>query len=178
MNLPAESSRQSDVSVSFREWLVARQTGAKGRRKGERTRDRIRLATVDLLNESGYRELRVADVCDRAEITAPVLYRYFESKQALVEDVLREFLAQFSLQRSRQPATNVFESILDANLRWLQWSRANSGLIQCLLDFSSEIQEFADLFAKANNEWHLRTAHSIMRRFPLPTPVSTRCTSP
>jgi AcrR family transcriptional regulator len=166
MTKPLSELEVADLAFSFREWLVERQDQVKGRRKGERTRDRIRLATVDLLNERGFRELRVSDVCERAAITPPVLYLYFNSKQALVEDVLREFLDRFSLQRARQPAQTAYESIREANLRWILWAKANSGLIQCLFEFSNEIPEFGSLYAKANHEWHLRTAQAIMRRFP------------
>ncbi len=168
MPVHAPNPDLEESNFSFRDWLVGQQEQVKGRRKGERTRDRIRLATVDLLNESGYRELRVSDVCERAAITPPVLYLYFSSKQALVEDVLREFLDRFTQQRGRRTAHTAYDSIYDANLRWLNWAKANSGLIQCLFEFSGEIPEFASLYAKANHEWHLRTAQSLMRRFPPP----------
>lgn len=160
---PAEDDAPA---LSFRDWLVERQERVEGRRKGERTRDRIKVATVDLLNEKGYLDLRVSDVCERAKITAPVLYLYFESKQALVENLLREFLDQFAVQRTRPPERSAFDSIFQANLRWLLWAKANSGLVQCLFEFSDEIPEFGSLYAKANHEWHLRTARAIMRRFP------------
>lgn len=166
MPAPDPSPDQEEPNFSFRDWLVRQQEQVQGRRKGERTRDRIRLATVDLVNDGGYRELRVSDVCERAAISPPVLYLYFDSKQALVEDVLREFLDRFTQQRGRRTAQTAYESIYDANLRWLNWAKANSGLIQCLFEFSGEIPEFAGLYAKANHEWHLRTAQSLMRRFP------------
>jgi hypothetical protein len=53
-------------TASFHAWVAEQQRDAGPRRKGERTRDRIRLATVALLNEVGYRHLKVADICDRA----------------------------------------------------------------------------------------------------------------
>lgn len=166
MTEPLPAHEETETGLCFRDWLVEKQDQVKGRRKGELTRDRIRLAAVDLLNERGYRELRVSEVCERAAITPPVLYLYFSSKQALVEDILREFLDSFAHQRTRQPSQTAFESIREGNLRWILWAKANSGLIQCLFEFSGEIPEFGDLYAAANHEWHRRTAQAIMRRFP------------
>ncbi|MEZ4456289.1 MAG: helix-turn-helix domain-containing protein [Gemmatimonadales bacterium] len=161
----AKSARQAPAS--FRTWIADRQRAADpGRRKGERTRDRIRLATVELLNERGYRQLTVADVCDRAGITPPVLYRYFDNKVALVLEVLSEFLGRFIAQTARPAGRSAYLSIYEANLNWVRLARANAGLMACLLEFSDEVPDFAALFAEASRKWYRRIADSVLRRFP------------
>ena len=40
---------------SFRDWVELEQKKDTTKRKGERTRDRIRLVTIELLNTIGYR---------------------------------------------------------------------------------------------------------------------------
>lgn len=152
--------------VQFRELVVARQKQAAPQRKGEITRDRIRLAAVDLLNELGYRDLKVSDICRRARVTTPVLYLYFDGKEALAQDVLREFLAEFSVSTQGETGRTPYQAIYDANLRWLKSARANAGLMRCLLELSDETPEFARLFASASNDWYLRIAQSVVHRFP------------
>jgi len=158
-------------SISFRDWTEARQNAAGRRRKGERTRDRIRLAAIELLNEVGYRDMKVSDVCERAEVTPPVLYLYFENKQALTEEVLREFLDEFMTRSGSGGSAGAYartpyEAIYEANLLWIALARANTGLIRCLLQVADEIPAFAVLFNDANHRWYARIATSVTNRFP------------
>ncbi len=154
------------TTAAFAEWMALQQSAEPARRKGERTRDRIRLVTVALLNEVGYRDMKVADICARAEITPPVLYLYFETKQALTIDVLREFLDRFLSRAEATPGGSAYASMLDANMRWIALARANAGLLRCLLEVSAEEPAFARLFATASDLWYQRIARSIVRRFP------------
>jgi len=156
-------------ATSFRDWVSARQKGDTSRRKGEKTRDRIRLATIELLNDVGYVDLKVSDICRRAKVTAPVLYLYFDGKETLVRDILTEFLNDFMSRSTSSTARSAFRAIYDANLQWLRAARANAGLLKCLLQFSEQAPEFARLFADKSNFWYLRIAQSIVRRHPTET---------
>jgi TetR/AcrR family transcriptional repressor of nem operon len=167
----ALSASNDDDVFSFRDWVESRQREAGLRRKGERTRDRIRLAAVELLNEVGYRDMKVSDVCDRAEVSPPVMYLYFQNKLALTEDVLRDFLENFMTRSTSGSASRTpYEAIYDANLRWLASARANAGLLRCLLQVSDEVPELAELFARANHSWYARVAQSVTHRFPAAAP--------
>ena len=150
----------------FQEWVVQQQSRGAARRKGERTRDRIRLAAVQLLDEVGYHDLTVADICARAEVTAPVLYLYFEGKQALMTDVLREFLAEFLAREEAAVGATAFEAILHANRTWITLARENAGLMRCLLQLADDVPAFAALFATTSDDWYRRVARSVVRRFP------------
>lgn len=161
------SAVKLEEPVSFRDWVVARQNSTGDRRKGERTRDRIRLATIELLNEVGYRDLKVSSICNRANITPPVLYNYFESKETLVHSVLLEFLQEYTGRiESRGGGRTPYQAMFEANLLWIRSARANAGLMKCLLQFSEERAEFAQLFAQESNRWNQRITQSIVHRFP------------
>lgn len=163
-----EPPRHSEIPepTSFRDWVSARQKGNTSRRKGEKTRDRIRLATIELLNDVGYVDLKVSDICRRAKVTAPVLYLYFDGKETLVRDILTEFLNDFMSRSAGTSARNAYQAIYDANLQWLRAARSNAGLMRCLLQFSDQAPEFGKLFADKSNFWYLRIAQSIIRRQP------------
>lgn len=156
--------------VSFRAWVAHSQRDAGPRRKGERTRDRIRLATAELLNEIGYRQMKVADICRRAGVSSPVLYLYFENKRALTVDVLEEFLDRFMAASTDASGLTAYAAIYQANLQWVTRARANAGLIQCLLELSDDEPEFAALFARASHVWYRRIADSVIRRYPEAAP--------
>lgn len=161
------SLNASEEPVSFRDWVEIRQNNVKDRRKGERTRDRIRLATVELLNEVSYGDLKVSVICERAGITPPVLYLYFDSKETLVHSVLLEFLQEYTgRMEAREGARTPYQAMFESNLLWIRSARANSGLMRCLLRFSEEQADFALLFSRESNRWHERITQSIIRRFP------------
>lgn len=154
------------LPARFSDWVALQQRNEPAQRKGARTRDRIRLATVELLNEVGYRDMKVADVCARAKVTPPVLYLYFEHKQALTADVLREFLDAFLTRHAEGNSRSAYGTIHEANLRWIALARANAGLMRCLLQLSEEVPEFAALFSAASDAWYRRIASSVVRHFP------------
>jgi AcrR family transcriptional regulator len=56
--------------------------------KSARTRERILDAAARLLSRKGYAGTRLADVADAAEVQAPAIYYYFESRDALIEEVM------------------------------------------------------------------------------------------
>jgi AcrR family transcriptional regulator len=156
-------------TLSFRDFVANRQEQDQRRTKGERTRDRIRLATIDALNAIGYRDMKVSDVCERAGITPPVLYLYFDSKLALAAEVLRDFLESFMAgagPAGHATGRSAYDSILAANLNWIAAARANAGLIRCLLQFADDEPEFASLFSEANRRWYERIARATVARFP------------
>ena len=58
-------------------------------RKGERTRNRILDAAADVLAREGYAAATLTEIASVAEMQAGSLYYHFDSKDAIVEEVLR-----------------------------------------------------------------------------------------
>jgi len=61
----------------------------------ERRRDLLRVATA-LLNERGVDGVQFADVAAAAGVTRPLVYRFFASRQALIMDVLQDYVAELT----------------------------------------------------------------------------------
>ncbi|RYE41231.1 MAG: TetR family transcriptional regulator [Hyphomicrobiales bacterium] len=57
--------------------------------KAARTRTRIVSAAAQVLSEKGYAGTRLSDVARVAELQAPAIYYYFDSREALIEEVVR-----------------------------------------------------------------------------------------
>lgn len=56
--------------------------------KSARTRERILDAAAHVLSRKGYAGTRLTDVADQAELQAPAIYYYFESRDDLIEEVM------------------------------------------------------------------------------------------
>jgi AcrR family transcriptional regulator len=72
---PRESREESPLGLSRRE-----------RRKRE-VRGRIRAAARQLFTEQGFRETRVADICERADIAQKTFFNHFPTKLDLLRDI-------------------------------------------------------------------------------------------
>ncbi len=57
--------------------------------KAARTRSRIVTAAAQVLSEKGYAGTRLSDVARVADLQAPAIYYYFDSREALIEEVVR-----------------------------------------------------------------------------------------
>lgn len=150
---------------SFVEVLHERLRETDGQRKGDRTKARLKVATIEALDELGYRDMKVVDICKRADVTAAVLYLYYDNKLSLVLDVLTEFLNEFFATAKTPRSNSLFEAIRLANLRWLRLARVNSGLMRCLLEASNDEPSFGKLYSEANHKWYQRSVQVWQARY-------------
>jgi AcrR family transcriptional regulator len=157
--------RRPWTSDRFVDVLKDRASELEGGRKGDRTKARLRVATAEALEAVGYREMTVADICRFAGVTPAVLYLYYESKPAIVLEILTEFLNEFFSTARTPRADTVFEAMRVANLRWIRLARANAGLMRCLLHLRDDEAAFAKLYAEANRQWYARTVKAWAGRF-------------
>jgi AcrR family transcriptional regulator len=67
--------------------------GRRERRKAE-TRQRLLIAARALIAEGGTDAVRITDVTERADVGFGTFYSYFETKEALIEAVVAEAMAQ------------------------------------------------------------------------------------
>lgn len=152
------------ASLRYRDILEQRQLSAAGRRKGERTRDRLKLAAIDLLDEIGYRDMRISDICERADVSTATFYLYYQNKTEITVEVLREFMDTiFGVAETDGPYRSSFDAIYSANLGWIRTVKANAGLLRCLLQVGDQTPEFAEVSQTINFKWYGRVASSIHR---------------
>ena len=83
-------------------------------KKSEHTRERLLDAAAKVFRDKGYAGARLADIAERAEMHVPGVYYYFDSKEALVEEVLRAGVARaFSFVAERVAAVPAGGPALD-----------------------------------------------------------------
>ncbi|WP_029041820.1 TetR/AcrR family transcriptional regulator [Cucumibacter marinus] len=72
----------------------------KFRRRAEARPDEVLDAALDLFIEKGFAATRVADIAARAGLSKGAVYLYFESKEAVLEALVRRALAPIAEQMS------------------------------------------------------------------------------
>src|SRR5690606_3780601 len=59
--------------------------------KGERTRQRLKAALAELIEDQSYSAIRITDICAKASISQGAFYRYFLNKEAVTIEVMSDF---------------------------------------------------------------------------------------
>ncbi len=134
--------------------------------KGEKTKNRIKISIVKLLDRISYRDLRVVDICDQAGIAPGTFYIYFENSSVVVEQVLSEFIDMYFQHIAQIDNDDAFESINLANLAYLDNARINPGLMRCAIGMRIENPEFSNLHHEANNRIYRRIAKDVVKNRP------------
>lgn len=150
--------------VARLEWRLEHQPP---RQKGQRTRERLKLAGARLLMNSNLHDIRTGDFSAEAGMAEGSFYLYFTDKADLVRTVLDEFQTMFfdlNLRRARHEQGDEVESIRFANLVWISFARANGGLIRSLYQFADGDPQFARTFQAHNMRWHQRVLRGLMRQ--------------
>lgn len=87
-------------------------------------RDQILLAALECFLEKGYQGTPVRDIANRTELSVPGLYHHFESKMAMLEELMNETMDDllgdvreaFELARP-EPVTR-FEAVVESHVRF------------------------------------------------------------
>lgn len=164
MSATAGRDDQPIEFVKYYDYLQHAMQSAPKRRKGDRTRDLLKLGAIRVLDESGYHAMRVSDICAAAGVAAATFYIYFENKAEITRVVLTEYLeVGIELMTVRPAERTQFSMILASNLKWLEVMQANAGLMRCILQLGDEVTEFRDLAHDANRKWYERITRSLLR---------------
>lgn len=158
--------------------MASEDTGAKS----TRTRERILDAAAHVLSRKGYAGTRLADVAEVAEVQAPAIYYYFESRDALIEEVMwvgahRVRMHVEGVLAALPPETSPMQKILEAVAAHLRYelhisdyttaSIRNAGQVPEQLRVRPAAEEatysrlWRDLFAQAQQAGELRPGLDI-----------------
>jgi len=156
-----------DSVVDYPTYLQRKVKDEGPKRKGERTRDRLKVAAARILNKTPYQDLRVTDICDEAGVAPGTFYLYFENKKILTIEMMSEFVEMFD-RDAAGGATTPFESILHANLFYIKLARRNPGFFRCVLQMSDVEPEFGTFHQKISGRWYQRVTTSMERWMDIP----------
>lgn len=133
--------------------------------KGDRTKYRLKIAAARALEEIGYQEVKVSDICAYAEVALGTFYVYYKDKNEIAIEVVLEFIEHL-YERARQVGRgrSEFDAILNTNRFFVAAYRANPGLMQCHVQLQSQLPEFREVWRPRHLKWIEAIARSITRR--------------
>jgi AcrR family transcriptional regulator len=133
--------------------------------KGDRTKYRLKIAAARALEEIGYQDVKVSDICTYADVALGTFYVYYRDKNEIAIEVVLDFV-EYLYERARQVGrgTGEFDAILNTNRFFVAAYRVNAGLMQCHLQLQSQLPEFRQLWRPRHQTWIENLARSISRR--------------
>ncbi len=131
-------------------------------RKSERTRASLEIAAAELLETGGFHQLKISDICARAQCAHGTFYRYWPDGTAVTYQVLSHFLDVIRLRRPRAlPNTSLFDRLVAGHRYYVEVYRLNPGLMRCHMQLGDQMASFAEMGDRAN----LGLARRIVRAF-------------
>jgi AcrR family transcriptional regulator len=158
------------LETDYPQVLFNEKTDFPALRKGERTKQSLVWACAKLLNQMGYQELRISDICETASVSSAAFYLYFQNKVEITQFTLERFsTAIFEALLSGTPhVQDNKEALYKSNLAWLKIARLNAGLMRCVLQVSFVIPQFAEYYDNLNSDYIKKVAKNIAKRADLP----------
>jgi AcrR family transcriptional regulator len=168
MTLASQLERETAILEPiprYADHLAASFEGRTFPSKGDRTRYRLKVAAVRCLEESGFQDLKVSDICLSAGLALGTFYVYFDDKSEIAGEVLLEFV-EYLYENAHQQARGhgEFESILITNRFFLAAYQANAGLVRCFLQFGDQFPAFRERWNTRRLKWVETLARSISKR--------------
>ena len=129
-----------------------------------RSRDGLKRAARELLNDRGFRMLRVQDVTVRAGVATGLFYRYFQDLREIVAEIAQDFFEE--LLEDADPVARyehrydwIVQSLGGAVHRFAQ----NPGILACMFGLAGDYEEFDRIWKDNAHRWNLRVAQYLRR---------------
>lgn len=133
--------------------------------KGDRTKYRLKIAAAQALEEIGYQDIKVSDICGYAKVALGTFYVYYRDKNEIAIEIVLEFVEHlYDRAREVGRGTGDYEAILNTNRFFVAAYSANPGLMQCHVQLNSQVPEFREVWRPRHLKWIEGLARSISRR--------------
>lgn len=131
--------------------------------KGRDTRRRLMKAAAQLY-ENGYANARIIDITETAGLSAGAFYRYFEDRQQLTRELLREMMDEmYVFIRSPFDETQPIRSVLESTRKYFEFYEAHRALLGVVVELSQTDAEVAKLWDAAKRAFNDRIVRSLER---------------
>ncbi len=122
-----------------------------------RTRELLKRATLEALNEKGLHSLRVQDVTERAGVASGLFYRYFQDLNAAVAEVCSTFFDELvSHAEGVADYGNPYRWIYLTHRDAVKSFSSNPGVLACLFGLAGDYAEFDEIWKRNAHVWNLR----------------------
>lgn len=124
-----------------------------------RSRELLKEATREALNERGFRSLRVQDVTARAGLANGLFYRYFQDLGAAVAEVCAGVFDEL-LERTRglTDFSDPYGWIYENHRAVVEVFARNPGVLACFFGLAADYTEFDAIWKRNAHLWNLQVA--------------------
>jgi AcrR family transcriptional regulator len=135
---PAEPAGGLFQVIRFANYLEAMALDGKRGTRGERSKLRLMAAGADLLDSSGYQDLKIEDIAAAAKLAKGTFYIYFKTK----DDFLRELVQRYcDFEPQTIPRFTPDLSTYATAREFISWYErtfvANLGIIRCMVQMGA-----------------------------------------
>lgn len=133
--------------------------------RGLRSRERLKSAVRDVLNEKGYRKLRVQDVTDRAGVANGLFYRYFHDLREIVAEISSDFFDELiSDTETLEIPDAPYDWIYNNHRNVVERFAKNPGILACLFGLAGDYEEFDAIWKRNAHKWNLQVADFLQAK--------------
>jgi AcrR family transcriptional regulator len=133
-----------------------------GRPRSEKARQAILRSTLQLLGRSGFSQLTIEDIADRAKVGKATVYRWWPNKGALIADAF----ANSTIRKLRFPDTGSLQTDLSRQMRQVVkiFSSRQGRILSAILAAGQTDRELIAAFRERFVWPRRRDAYAILRR--------------
>jgi AcrR family transcriptional regulator len=133
--------------------------------KGGRTRIKLMIAAIDVLDKMTYQDMRITDICKGAGVSHGLFYHHFQDKQAITEAIMDAFM-DLILTRigETKGLPDPYAKLFVANHHYIEMYRRNTGILRVMLSNTEELPEMKAKLSKISLQWHSKIASSLKDR--------------
>ncbi|MDT8320737.1 MAG: TetR/AcrR family transcriptional regulator [Xanthomonadales bacterium] len=133
--------------------------------RGLRSRERLKEAAREVLNEKGYHSLRVQDITERAGAANGLYYRYFHDLREIVAEISSDFFDELiKTSATLEVADDPYNWIYRNHHNVVSLFAQNPGILACLFGLAGDYEEFDAIWKRNAHEWNLQVAGFLQVR--------------
>jgi AcrR family transcriptional regulator len=136
--------------IRFATYLGALANEIRKARSGEKTKLKLMAAGALLLEDVGYRELNVEEICAGAGLAKGTFYIYFDTKDEFLQELAEQYVA---FERQFVLVPDPRDSAFATSLAWVSWYEgtfaSNVGVLRCIV-------QMGEIDTKVRGIWHAR----------------------
>lgn len=138
-------------AIRFSTYLEALALEIKKPRSGEKSTLKLMAAGARLLEDVGYRELNIKQICSEAKLAKGSFYVYFESKEVFLNQLIARYVG-FEVQThpSSDAQVTPYRWIRDFVAWYDRTFAANVGILRCLIELSAVSTKHLALWHRRN----------------------------
>lgn len=152
--------------------MQASATGEQRHRKptkGEQARARLKAAAAELLESTGYHDLKVTDITRAAAAATGSFYRYFPDLRTLAVEVLGEFMERTAVRSAVQGGASPrdwFDGIRRYQRAAIDNYSNHPGLVRSMFQLADQYPPFREQMRLFYRDQLLLFAHRVPQLFP------------